>query len=99
MTSALPSGQQSYEGGVHVQVVRLAPTRNNDVGTSEEAHEHAARHLEERISVRGGESQRDEVPPRRRPRPYPYVADAGRFVQPGDEQLAGERLAHRLTAG
>ena len=54
---------------------------HDDVRPAQEAHEHAARNLEQRVAVRRRERERDEVAARRGPRPHPDVADAGRFVE------------------
>src|SRR5262245_8074087 len=96
---ALPAGEQPVHGAVDVEMIRLAATRYNDIRAPEESDQDASRHLEQGVTVRTGQCQGDEVAPRGRPRPDAHVADAGRLVEAGDEELAGERPAHRLAAG
>ena len=93
-----PAGEQPVDRGVDVEVVGLAAPRDDDVGAAQEAHQDAARHLEQRVAVRRRQRQGDEVAARRGPRPHPDIADARRLVEPRDQQLARERPADRLAA-
>ena len=49
------AGEQSGHRRVEVQVVGLAAARNRDIGTAQEAHEHAAGYLEQGIAVGRGQ--------------------------------------------
>src|SRR5690606_39369897 len=90
------AGEQAHDGGVDVEVVGLLPAGHDHVRTAKEAYEYAARHLEQRVPVGGGEGEGDEVTPRCRPGPHPDVSDPGWLVEPGNEQLAREGPADRL---
>src|SRR5262245_12611318 len=73
----LPSGEQPVHCAVDVEMVGLAATRYNDVRAAEESHKDAPRYLEQRITVRTGQCEGDEVTTRGCPRPHAYVADTG----------------------
>ena len=78
----------------------LGSERDLRVGAREEVLEALAGHLEERVTVRGGERERRDGALVADPRPHPHVADPGWFGQAVYEELPSERpgdLAARLV--
>src|SRR5437588_8092364 len=57
---ASAAGEQAGDRGVDVQVLGLPATRHRDVCAPQEADQHAARYLEQRVAVRRGQGERDE---------------------------------------